>query len=55
MDYFSYIRPKIHIGVVIPVDNFGTVVGENPDWLLLFGTVVGENPDHVCWDIDNLI
>ena len=34
----------------IPVDNFGTVVGENPDCLLLSGTVVGENPDHVCWD-----
>ncbi len=32
-----------------PVDNFGTVVGENPDCLLLSGTVVGENPDHVCW------
>ncbi len=27
---------------VIPVDNFGTVVGENPDCLLLSGTVVGE-------------
>ncbi len=36
--------------VAIPVDNFGTVVGENPDCLLLSGTVVGENPDHVCWD-----
>ena len=34
-----------------PVDNFGTVVGENPDCLLLSGTVVGENPDHVCWVI----
>ena len=34
----------------IPVDNFGTVVGENPDCLLLCGIVVGENPDHVCWD-----
>ena len=33
----------------VPVDNFGTVVGENPDCLLLSGTVVGENPDHVCW------
>ncbi len=33
-----------------PVDIFGTVVGENPDCLLLSGTVVGENPDHVCWD-----
>ena len=33
-----------------PVDNFGTVVGENPDCLLLSGTVVGENPDHVCWE-----
>ncbi len=31
------------------VDNFGTVVGENPDCLLLSGTVFGENPDHVCW------
>ena len=36
--------------VAIPVDNFGTVVGENPDCLLLSGTVFGENPDHVCWD-----
>ena len=34
-----------------PVDNFGTVVGENPDCLLLSGTVVGENPDHVCWGV----
>ena len=34
---------------IYPVDNFGTVVGENPDCLLLSGTVVGENPDHVCW------
>ncbi len=33
----------------VPVDNFGIVVGENPDCLLLSGTVVGENPDHVCW------
>ncbi len=33
-----------------PLDNFGTVVGENPDRLLLSGTVVGENPDHVCWE-----
>ena len=33
----------------IPVDNFRTVVGENPDCLLLSGTVVGEHPDHVCW------
>ena len=32
-----------------PVDNFGTLVGENLDCLLLSGTVVGENPDHVCW------
>ncbi len=32
-----------------PLDNFGTVVGENLDCLLLSGTVVGENPDHVCW------
>ena len=38
------------IVITIPLDNFGTVVGENPDCLLLFGTVVGENPDHVCWD-----
>ncbi len=30
-----------------PLDNFGTVVGENPDCLLLSGTGVGENPDHV--------
>ncbi len=35
----------------IPVDNFGTVVGENPDCLLLSGTVVCENPDHVCCDV----
>ncbi len=35
--------------MVNPVDNFGTVVGENPDCLLLSGTVVHENPDHVCW------
>ncbi len=35
--------------MTVPVDNFGTVVGENPDCLLLSGTVVGENPDHVCW------
>ena len=34
-----------------PLDNFGTVVGENPDCLLLSGTVVGENPDHVCWEV----
>ncbi len=38
----------------IPVDIFGTVVGENPDCLLLSGTVVGENPDHVCWDGNHL-
>ncbi len=37
--YFSSIR--------LPVDNCGTVVGENPDCLLLSGTLVGENPDHV--------
>ncbi len=36
-------------GIIYPLDNFGTVVGENPDCLLLSGTVVGENPDHVCW------
>ncbi len=35
--------------VSLPLDNFGTVVGENPDCLLLSGTVVGENPDHVYW------
>ncbi len=35
---------------IFPVDNFGTVVGEHPDCLLLSGTAVGENPDHVCWD-----
>ncbi len=35
--------------LLYPLDNFGTVVGENPDCLLLSGTVVGENPDHVCW------
>ena len=39
-------------GATYPVDNFGTVVGENPDCLLLFGTVVGENPDHVCWVLE---
>ena len=33
----------------LPVDIFGTVVGESPDCLLLSGTVVGENPDYVCW------
>ena len=38
-------------GAIIPVDNFGTVIGENLDCLLLSGTVVGENPDRVCWDI----
>ena len=38
-----------NLGLNSPVDNFGTVVGENPDCLLLSGTVVGENPDHVCW------
>ncbi len=42
-------------GMTIPVDNFGTVVGENPDCLLLSGTVVGENPDHVCWDKNNFL
>ncbi len=36
---------------LIPVDIFGTVIGESLDCLLLFGTVVGENPDYVCWDI----
>ncbi len=40
---------KVEVGRRYPVDNFGTVVGENPDCLLLSGTVVGENPDHVCW------
>ncbi len=35
--------------IIGPLDNFGTVVGENPDCLLLSGTVVGENPDHVYW------
>ncbi len=45
-------RRKFNIDYLIPVDNFGTVVGENPDCLLLSGTVVGENPDHVCWDIE---
>ncbi len=38
------------VGVSNPLDNFGIVVGENPDCLLLSGTVVGENPDHVCWE-----
>ena len=36
--------------VIYPVDNFGTVIGENPDCLLLSGTVVGKNPDHDCWE-----
>ncbi len=40
--------------ISFPVDNFGTVVGENPDCLLLTGTVVGENPDHVCWVIGRM-
>ena len=35
-----------------PVDNFGTVVGENPDCLLLSGTVVGENPS---WDAQSVL
>ncbi len=41
----------VHLGksLYFPLDNFGTVVGENPDYLLLSGTVVGENPDYVCW------
>ncbi len=43
MDYILYQNNN-------PLDNFGTVVGENPDCLLLSGTVVGENPDHVCWE-----
>ncbi len=36
--------------IINPVDNFGTIVGENLDCLLLSGTVAGENPDHVCWE-----
>ncbi len=44
LDYFTT-RPSFN-----PLDNFGTVVGENPDCLLLSGTVVGENPDHVYWE-----
>ena len=40
------------IHAVPPVDNFGTVVGESLDCLLLSGTVVGENPDHVCWALN---
>ena len=48
MDDFNKTGSK---SLLIPVDNFGTVVGENPDCLLLSGTVVGENPDHVCWDV----
>ena len=39
--------------LTILVDNFGTVVGENPDCLLLSGPVVGENLHHVCWDSIN--
>ncbi len=42
-------KPANKCEFLFPVDNFGTVVGENPDCLLLSGTVVGENPDHVCW------
>ena len=38
-----------------PVDNFGTVVGENPDCQLLSGTEVGENPDHVCWVVKSSV
>ncbi len=50
--YDSHIhRPKSHVRLTDPLDNFGTVVGENPDCLLLSGTVVGENPDHVCWAV----
>ncbi len=41
--------------MTVPVDNFGTIVGENPDCLLLSGTVVGENPDHVCWGDDKKV
>ena len=41
---------KMGYGIKNPLDNFGTVVGENPDCLLLPGTVVGENPEHVCWE-----
>ncbi len=46
--HFFWTRPQLTL-INHPVDNFGTVVGENPDCLLLTGTVVGENPDHVCW------
>ncbi len=41
--------PTLNSLILHPLDNFGTVVGENPDCLLLSGTMVGENPDHVCW------
>ncbi len=44
------VPPTFIFLVYSPVNNFGTVIGENPDWLLLSGTVVGENPDHVCWE-----
>ena len=30
-------------------------MGESPDCLLLFGTVVGENPDYVCWEVKHVI
>ena len=35
--------------------NFGSIVGENPDCLLLSRTVVGENPDHVCWALSPFV
>ncbi len=41
----------LHLININPVEISGTVVGENPDCLLLSGTVVGENPDHVCWEV----
>ncbi len=37
-----------------PEDNFGTIVGENPDCLLSSRTVVGKNRDHVCWVVTTL-
>ena len=40
---------------MIPVDIFGTVVGESPDCLLLSGTVVVENPDYVWWDLHQIL
>ncbi len=52
--FYSFIQQTVFClesrNIFNPADNFGTVVGESPDRLLLSGTVVGENPDHVCWE-----